>query len=175
MSNSALVRFYIGQGPDSRGRMIGDIFLWDEAKLESVHDYIQWLFPLKEKSAYNASAPTLTEEDVVVLNTDRKARLNLLHSLALFITFYGFDASYTGSGKLVMKRSKNFDSRSSNWLTPGNHNFLRITRILKSLVLLDYKMYASAFLAALEDVYKDNSAIIGPRTLGFWKEALTAS
>ncbi|MGK7944758.1 MAG: opioid growth factor receptor-related protein, partial [Microcystaceae cyanobacterium] len=53
-SNSNLINFYLGNTVDHRGRKIEDIWQWNDHQLESVHDYIQWLFPLKEKSGFNA-------------------------------------------------------------------------------------------------------------------------
>ena len=41
-----VVAFYRLEAPDARGRMLHDIWRWDSARLETVHDYIQWLFPL---------------------------------------------------------------------------------------------------------------------------------
>jgi hypothetical protein len=50
---ASILTFYQGQSPDSSGRMIETIWSWDYQKLEYTHDYIQWLFPLKEKSRFN--------------------------------------------------------------------------------------------------------------------------
>ncbi|GHT51607.1 hypothetical protein FACS1894102_7520 [Spirochaetia bacterium] len=44
---SAIIDFYKGQAPDAKGRMLCDIHKWNYSKLEDVHTYIQWLFPLK--------------------------------------------------------------------------------------------------------------------------------
>ena len=57
------------------------------------------------------------------------------------------------------------------WLTPHNHNYLRITRILTSLGLLGLEDYARAFLAALAGVYAEYGSRIGPRTWEFWCRA----
>ncbi len=37
--------------------MIGEIWAWDDAALEDGHDFIQWLFPLPEPSAFVDDAP----------------------------------------------------------------------------------------------------------------------
>ena len=58
-----LLRFYRLEGPDARGRTLPEIWAWDAARLEGVHDYIQWLFPLPEPSAFNPHAPILTHGD----------------------------------------------------------------------------------------------------------------
>jgi hypothetical protein len=54
-----LLRFYAGTGPDDRGRFLREIHQWPDDELEHTHDYIQWLFPLAERSGFNPEAPTL--------------------------------------------------------------------------------------------------------------------
>lgn len=170
-ANSQLVQFYLGQGPDNQGRMIDEILSWRDEQLEDVHDYIQWLFPLTEKSAFNSSAPVLSEADITTFRSNPKANQKLLLSLARLIDFYGFMATWEGGTYRIVK-SKYFQQKSRNWLTKYNHNFLRITRVLKALVLLGAEKHAKVFLTSLEDVYKDNSQVIGQETLRYWREAV---
>lgn len=59
-----IVAFYRNQRPDSQRRMIEDIWLWDYQKLEYTHDYIQWLFPLQQKSRFNPDAPLLNDQAI---------------------------------------------------------------------------------------------------------------
>ncbi|HEX8915365.1 MAG TPA: opioid growth factor receptor-related protein, partial [Humisphaera sp.] len=74
-------------------------------------------------------------------------------------------------GRPVVERSAAWDERRRNWLTPGNHNLLRLTRILDSLRTLGLGPHADALLAALEGVYAEHAGVIGPRTVGFWRSA----
>src|SRR5438067_2661486 len=60
--NDKLLNFYRGTDSDNMGRRIESIWGWDFTKLESVHDYIQWLFPLAKASQYNPDAPLLDAE-----------------------------------------------------------------------------------------------------------------
>ena len=57
VSRNFLIEFYLGQRPDSAGRMIDEILVWDDELLEDTHDYIQWLFPFFEPSPYNPTPP----------------------------------------------------------------------------------------------------------------------
>jgi Opioid growth factor receptor (OGFr) conserved region len=45
-----IVSFYAGETPDSRGRKIEEIWNFNDRQLETVHDFIQWLFPLPTSS-----------------------------------------------------------------------------------------------------------------------------
>jgi hypothetical protein len=61
---SRVIGFYSGTEPDHRIRYLHEIQEWPDDQLESVHDYIQWLFPLPEPSSFNAAAPALTRESI---------------------------------------------------------------------------------------------------------------
>ena len=172
MKSSKLIEFYIGQGPDASGRMIDDILSWGYDQLEDVHDYIQWLFPLKEESAFNFYAPVVTITDIDIFRSNSKVREKLLLSFTKLLDFYGFELFVENEVPIIIK-SNRFGQKSKNWLTRHNHNFLRITRILKSLVLLGCSNHAVAFLVALEDVYKSNSIVIGETSVGYWRSAIS--
>ena len=64
MLNSPIIGFYSGTEPDNRGRHLHEIQQWPDEQLETVHDYIQWLFPLPERSGFNVSAPVLNPESI---------------------------------------------------------------------------------------------------------------
>jgi hypothetical protein len=170
MSDSPLVQFYAGAAADARGRRIGEIWAWDDDALERVHDYIQWLFPLPEPSQFNDDAPLLARDDIAAFAARAELRQNLRRSLARLLALYGFALA---EGPRVT-RAADFAAKARNWLTPLNHNFLRLTRILRCLALLGLGDEARALLAALEEVYRDGAArAIGARSLNFWRNAVT--
>ena len=164
--------FYRGDGRDHRGRSLSDIHGFDFYELEFNHDYIQWLFPLPEPSGANASAPLLSKEDIAAFQSDQALRKTLQQSFLLMLQFYGLDL-FERDGHLEIMRSASFDERSGLWLTAGNHNFLRISRILRSLSLLGLGAYARAFLECLETIYAENPTTVGTTTIGYWRSATT--
>jgi hypothetical protein len=87
------------------------------------------------------------------------------------LQFYGLEL-VGAEGNLQVVRGGNFDERSRSWLTSGNHNFLRISRILRSLSLLGLRGYAAAFLRVLEDIYAEQAQVIGATTMGYWRRAV---
>ena len=97
---SPLVQFYAGAAADARGRMIAVLWSWDDERLESVHEYIQWLFPLPEPSRFNDGAPLLTRADIAAFAARAELRDNLRRSLGRMLAFYGFalEALYRASG-----------------------------------------------------------------------------
>jgi hypothetical protein len=163
----SLLEFYSGAGSDDRGRRIEDIWRFSHDELEAIHDYIQWLFPLTERSAFNPGAPLLDDATIQRFKSDATLRRNVERSLEVMLDFYGFARD---GDRIIQGRS--FAERFANWLTPGNHNFLRLTRILKSLTLLGLEKHAAQLLECLEKVYTGDGSAIGARTMSFWRRAV---
>lgn len=163
---SAIVRFYSGQGTDHRGRFLTDIQQWPDDRLESVHDYIQWMFPLEEPSAFNPYAPLLDQETIKAFRSREDLRDNLRTSWIRMLRFYGLEMA---DGKVMPAR--NFLDRSDDWLTPHNHNHLRITRILKSLRTLGLEPEAEAFFERLSEIHHSGGRMITAETFRFWRSA----
>jgi hypothetical protein len=167
-----IVGFYQGTNTDSEGRLLPEILAWNFDQLEFVHDYIQWLFPLRERSMFNPDAPVLDDRQRDAFRKNEELQAAVLLSFRLMLSFYGFDLEEGDPPRVV--QSANFPDRSANWLTSGNHNFLRITRILKSLRLMGLEQYAKAFFAALEGIYQTSAMTIGAGSFQYWKQAVTA-
>ena len=169
-----LLGFYSDEEPDNRGRFLREIQNWPDDELERTHDYIQWLFPLDEPSGFNLNAPTLNAYTINRFRSDAGLRRRLQTSLVRMLAFYGLEMSATVP--LRVNCAASFPERAENWLTPSNHNHLRITRILKSLCLLGLEDQACAFFRFLEDLYKMESARPHPRisieTFGYWRSAV---
>jgi hypothetical protein len=173
MKSSAyrIVPFFRGESPDSEGRMFSDILAWPDEPLEYTHDYIQWLFPTRQMSAFNPDAPIVDDATVSTFNADETLRDSLAAAFQRMAAFYGFEV-ITEVGNVRVVPASNWPTRSKNWLTRNNHNMLRITRILTSLRLLGLPQMATAFFAALDRVYSSpEGKPIGSVTYGFWKSA----
>jgi hypothetical protein len=134
-----------------------DVLQFEDEQLEKCHGYVQWLFPIKEPSAFIDDAPLFTEvtraqyEEYYAIVYPR-----FVQAMARMMEFYFAPG------------------RVKEWVTPRNHNFLRITRIIKSMKLFGQHQAENSFWTLLlvplmnDPVYKD---IIGPITAQFWKDA----
>lgn len=167
--DDAIVRFYRDDGTDARNRRLAEILAWDDARLESVHDYIQWLFPLAEPSAFNPDAPLVTGATVRAFQHDPVLRSRLEQSLTRMLMFYGLTRS-TARG-VTIEQAADFPAQSRNWLRAGNHNHLRLTRILTSLRLLGLVDHSRALYACLEQIAHEHPKAISPVTLTYWRQA----
>ncbi len=171
--NKPLIDFYLGKSPTAGGYMIKDIWGWEYDILEYTHDYIQWLFPLREESNFNLDSPVLDKETIDQFKNDPLLQEYLLKSFLMMIEFYGFELNVDNN--IIIKPSIDYNNRSRNWLSPYNHNYRRITRILKSMTLLGLKDYSAAFFVCLSEIYHTNKYVIGETSFEFWEKALKAT
>ena len=165
-----LIAFYYGSRPDSQDRYLTDILTEDDAWLEYTHDYIQWLFPLPQRSAFNPSAPVIDDEVMAAFEADELLRTQLHASLVRILAFFGL---IQRDG--VVTKGPNWEERRSNWLLHPTHNNLRITRILTSLGTLGLGPDAEQLLACLVDL-RESEPDCGVGTLAYeyWIDAVRA-
>jgi hypothetical protein len=173
MLNSPIIEFYIGTQPDHRGRYLHEIQHWPDEQLESVHDYIQWLFPLPERSGFNVAAPVLNPESIQGFRTRADLQENLRVSFLRMMNFYGLELR--AGVQITVTRAPNFATKATNWLSPENHNHLRITRILRCLTVLGLEPEAKAFFGCLAEIYGDEQnkplPAISDETMAYWRRA----
>lgn len=172
---SPLIAFYSGHGADHRGRTLSGILGSSDEWLEREHDYIQWLFPIGERSPYNPEAPIVDSEAIDAFARQSDLRSNQQLAFQRMMLFYGFEVDYDidddGTITVYVDRSKNFERQAQRWLRPTNHNYKRITRILKSTSLLSSPHLARGLGEALVLLGRDSGGRIGSQTLAIWKSA----
>lgn len=114
--------------------------------LETSHTFIQWLFPTDQMSRFNAHSAILTADDARRIANNLCMTLRVSESFVVMLEFFGFGIS---NGSLVK-----CDDERLHHLVRNAHNRMRISRILRSLVLLGFNYYAKAFFEALShEVY----------------------
>ncbi|KAM4041227.1 opioid growth factor receptor-like protein 1 isoform 2-T2 [Anomaloglossus baeobatrachus] len=151
------LRFYMNKIPfKPDGVYIEEILnKWkgDYDKLEHNHTYIQWLFPLREQGL-NFYAKELTSYEIEEFKKTKEAIKRFILAYKMMLDFFGL--------KLMDKNGS--VSRATNWqdrfqhLNESQHNYLRITRILKSLGELGYESFKSPLVKAfLEESIVENT------------------
>ena len=158
---------FFGGGTDDRGRTLAGILSWDDDRLEAVHDYIQWLFPTRQPSGVNPFAPLVADETVAAFARDPALRAALRGAFDRMLAFYGL----CWSANRIQIDADRFASRAAVWLHPGNHNHLRLTRIMDSLSSLGLRREALALQRCLIDEVSEGPGRgrVSPRTLEFWR------
>jgi hypothetical protein len=139
-----------------------------------VHDYIQWVFPTRRPSGVNADAPLVTRATAETFASDPALRDSLRHALDRLLVFYGLRRQASDGGRIEIDDAR-FQTRAPVWLHRGNHNHLRLTRVMQSLSELGLPDDARALQRCLlEDVAPGpGEGLITGQTLAFWKAAVS--
>lgn len=104
----------------------------DDEFWEGCHDFIQWVFPTNQPSMFNPHAPILDRHTARWIS-----KRNLLKSFDRFMSFLGVKVASTPDALGNIRYG-----RVREWYQTGDHNLLRITRVLTCLMLCG--MYAEA-------------------------------
>lgn len=144
-----IIAFYEGTGTDAAGRSFEDVLSLSDDQLETIHDWVQWVFPLPEWSRAQPQSPALTADDVVAFKS------TFLRAQVLRATI----------------RVQEFFARTTRWRRSRDHNHLRITRILRFLTLIGEHGAAMN----LYEFVKEHVQGLPLNTLWYWTEALCES
>lgn len=150
----SVVGFLHGTDKDVSDRSLDDVLNNNDEWLEAEHNYIQWLFPLLEESQQVHDAPVLTEEDVAVIKTSEQAIANQKRAVERMLQFY---------------------KDSDHWLTQMDHNHLRITRMLKSVRLLQSSDAAEEIYNTLLEQVHQAGDPIDSKNIAYWTDAVGLS
>lgn len=177
---------------DDEGRTLDDILAFSDYELESHHDFIQYLFPLPERSPINPYAPVINKATRDAFLQRPELRKEVFRSVVLMARFYGFEVNIsdfspsetnsnsdstengTGDGKksiflLSSPSTARWNRNSRLWRTRFSHNHLRITRIIRCLRVLGMEALAQGFHQML--LACDVKDAISARTKIFWERA----
>jgi hypothetical protein len=163
--SSRIIQFYRLIGTDTEGRRLDEIWTWPDERTERVHDFIQWMFPMDQASGVNPDAPLLTKADRAAFAADPMLATNLRRSLKFFLNFLGLEITPTGQ----VTGSPRFQQRIAIW-NRSNHNWLRITRMLKSLRLLGLESEAQAVWNCLRELH-EKDGYVSEYSFEYWREA----
>jgi hypothetical protein len=164
-TSDIIVRFYRGELVHPSGYAIQDVWGFSPAKLEKVHDYIQWIFPLQKPSEHVYDIPVLNPSEIEAFHTDAELRQRVQRSFRMMIEFYGFIMKDDVIVKGAQFREK------SRWVYPKDHNMARLSRILESLRLLNFEPQARALFQALNGIYQEYRWEIG-ESMSYWQRTM---
>ena len=146
------VNFLTNNEPDFKNRFLKDIWNFSDEDIEYTHDFIQLLFPLNEKSSAISNGIYLdSNEAILSIKANKLATENIVKSSKWFLSFL---------------------ARNSHWKRQHDHNYLRITRIIKSLRLLVSDQEANKFYESFMQLVDENlKSKINSTTLTYWENA----
>ena len=163
--DTTLIAFYRGDGPDHQGRTIHDLWALPPFWLEHTHDYVQWLFPIREAGRFNGFAPLLGEAERAAFAADEALRANQRRSLDVMLAFFGL-----ARRELSIEALPELNMREHIWLKHGGHNHLRISRIIRSLHLCHQPELAVAFQQAVIEI-GTTQGVVSEQSVAYWRAA----
>jgi hypothetical protein len=154
-----LLAFYGDEeGRTPSGYTLEQVLGWDDEDFEVQHDFIQWLFATDEPSLFNPDAPVLDAATIARFRADPLLRYRLRRAFERWLAFCGIVRTDDGLA---------FENPNPKVWSRQNHNWLRITRVLRSLHLLGLSDEAQAFFDLLNTI----RAKIDPTTWRYWEGA----
>ncbi len=166
MSDKELLHdFLTGNGKDKYGRTHGQILSMSDFRLETTHNYIQWLFPIDTPSEY-ADSIVLTDDMILSFKSDKDILDNLHRAFERMMRFYGFGRNECGQLVVAASRMR----MRIAWLNRGNHNFMRMTRILRSLHLFGLLDLELELFTILQNLANEYAFLSDPYE--YWKDAI---
>lgn len=124
--SSLLLQFYNNELVHPSGKTIDEILAIGPDEFEECHDYVQWLFPTYEKSAYAKVAPLLDFNTRWEFVLPQSFCWNKFEQVFYFaMNQWGLRPNYEKNHLLII------DDVRNSIIISSPHNWLRITRILK--------------------------------------------
>ena len=156
-----IIRFYLND--QSLKKELGfthiDFLNGNDEWRESCHGHIQWAFPMEVPSmVLMQETPVLTSDVIDLFNNSGDLQWKLYESYNIMINFCGI---------------KYDESKYAKWITPRNHNFLRLTRMIRSMRILGMQGWATILHDNLMQICDNPTyrAIIGEETINYWNAA----
>jgi hypothetical protein len=149
-SMSAYPQFLAGFCNDGHGRRCSELITRDDMIIEHDCTALQWLFPTHERSPIEPDAWTLDIGDIYYIQRD--ARAKIAHAAAV-------------------ARMKLFYEERDWWLTVGDHNHKRITRIIMNISLVSGIKEARKFHWDITMRNAQAGSPVNPTTIEFWRKA----
>jgi len=165
-----LIKFYYNLIPanNKKNYFFDDIVSWSDYKLETAHDYIQWLFPDKT-GGVNPKAPHLTPSDIKKFKTDRVLRRNVVQASLRMLLFYGFVNEGT-EVKQILPLNRRERGRTIGLFS--THNYRRLTRIMSFLRKINMEYLSAIFFLSLCYAMRSNhmflKKVLKQKSLPLW-------
>jgi len=117
----------------------------DYSKLEYKHGFIQWLFPIQEYGMNYQSQP-LQRHEIEAMRADPEVVSRVLRSYRMMLDFYGMNLDSPETGLLSRSVPESRCKERYRNLVRSSHNYLRISRIMKSLSEMGLERLNAGFL-----------------------------
>ncbi len=157
-----LIKFYLGERVHPNGRTFDEVIATMDAPHRSTGGVIQWLFPLTTPSRHVPSAPVLSKRELELFRTVPQLRERFLQAANKFLEVYGIavDGGSVSIDPGFVQKKK--------WAYATGHSWMPVTRILKSLKLLEFSTEFSTLRKALLLCNQRAGGKVDKSTLDVW-------
>lgn len=162
-----IVEFYRGNCPNNLGESLEDIMKFDHGEMEGNHDFIQYIFPTNEASMFNYDAPVLTKEEADIFCESPELKAKVVLSFIKFLDFLDMRLVSENPVEIAAIEPTEIRPQPLLWMYEFNHNFLRVTRCLKSMRLVGLEQYS----VGLFNFLKQNVVLNDEKSFRYWENA----
>ena len=150
------IEFLIGTGTDQKGRTISEYLEFTPEKWEECHDHIQWAFPSDIPSDFNPHAPIVCLDAIQMGLYDgltHEQCCTIVHNILLLYLNY-FNS--IGLSYILLDREYTCEN---DIRTPDNHNFRRLSRVMRSMAIIRLLLTACEACDEVLDLLPDPNKI----------------
>ncbi|CAM5789327.1 opioid growth factor receptor-related protein [Rhizobacter fulvus] len=162
-----VLRSFLGyRGLDSHGSTLFTMLSQSDEWMGAHTTFIQWMLPTAERSMFTQRGPLLTSDEIERLSLDHRVRAGIALSRDRVLRYLGLELREG----LLLKRESWQDS--SEWSRVAGPDDLRVSRLLRSLVLFGLAEDARALYRGLESLVRGaRSEEAAEQVLGYWRAA----
>lgn len=164
MKTDAAIQFLAGTGVDTECRSVVQYLDFGADDWERQHDIIQWAFPNHVESAYHPNSPVVEIGKVVAHRQLPQAQSNMAKLFFNYLSSLSIDLN--DQQEFILTKGEPY------WLEPGNHNYLRITRVIIALRIFKLDIIAEKFATFVLQLPKSHPYAINNTTVTYWHKAL---
>jgi hypothetical protein len=168
-----IIQFYYNEISRNAGNHFFYSIFQANFKFEDWHDYIQFFFPSPVRSRSSPGAPLFDSISIGYFQSDPTLQKYMICVFIRMMDFYGLQIEFAGQRFRLYTPVPWTTESKIHECDPGNHNYLRLTRIMISLTFAGLKRIAYVLRTFLLETYVYLPRIrVSDETLQYWRDAV---
>jgi hypothetical protein len=170
VSDFGRARAYLGYGArDDRGSTLASTLRRDNDWFEEHRYFVQWMFPIAERSQAKQDGPMLSQSEFLRLAEDRRVREGVMSGVVRLLRFLGLRLNAHEDG---VAEGDNWEIEWHRWARFAGHNDMRVSRMLRCLALMGQADLAKGIYLSLERLLRQTRGVeTAEPALAFWRAA----
>ena len=162
-----VVRAFLGyHGLDRHGSSLYTLLSQSDPWMAQHTSFIQWILPVAERSMFRQRGPLLSLAEFGRLSLDQRVRAGVALSRDRLLRYLGLDFA---EGQLSKRANW---SEAEAWSRIASADDLRVSRLLRSLVLFGFVEESRTLYRGLEALIREARGVdVAELTLAYWRAA----